>query len=65
MELLAEGASKWIARRWKAAGITNHDLIRALRRAYEDTLSSIGFGLCERKSLLGGAQAPAALGWDD
>ncbi len=49
--LLSEEASEWIVGNWKAAGITKHDLIKALRDAYNDTLSSIDFGFHERVSL--------------
>jgi len=50
-KLLSEAASEWIAGRWKAAGITKHDLQRALRNAYDDTLSAIDFAFHERRLL--------------
>jgi len=46
--LLSEEATDWIVCKWEAAGITRHDLYRALRNAYDDTLDSIEFGLHER-----------------
>ena len=46
--LLSEEASDWIVGKWKAAGITKHDLMKVLHNAYDDTLSSIEFACRER-----------------
>ena len=45
-------ACEWITIKWKAANITNHDLQRALRAAYEDALSAINFAFRQRAGLL-------------
>ncbi|MBA7648880.1 Serine/threonine-protein kinase PknD [subsurface metagenome] len=52
VDLIASAAYPWVASKWRAAGITNHDLQKALRKAYEDALSSIEFGFRQREGLL-------------
>ena len=53
VHLVGEATCHWVASRWKSIGITNHDLQRALRDAYDDALSSIEFGFRQRGGLLG------------
>ena len=52
IELTAEAAIKFIAAKWRTAGVTNHDLQKALRESYCDALSSIEFGFQRREGLL-------------
>jgi tRNA A-37 threonylcarbamoyl transferase component Bud32 len=52
VNLVAEASSKWIATKWRTAGVTNHDLQKALRESYCDALSSIEFGFHRQEGLL-------------
>ena len=49
---LSEEAIDWITSKWKAAGITRHDMIKSLRDAYDNTISSVQFGLREGGMLI-------------
>jgi hypothetical protein len=50
--LFAMAACDWIAEKWKHAGITNHDIQKAFRKAYGEALSSIEFGFGQKEGLL-------------
>jgi TRAP-type C4-dicarboxylate transport system substrate-binding protein/tRNA A-37 threonylcarbamoyl transferase component Bud32 len=50
--LFAMAACDWIAAKWKHAGITNHDIQKAFRKAYDEAVSSIEFGFGQREGLL-------------
>ena len=52
VNIVSTVARDWIAARWKAAGITNHDMQRALHEAYCNALGSIEFGFGQREGLL-------------
>ena len=50
--IVAAAAFEWIAAKWKTAGVTNHDLQKALRESYCDALNSVEFGFRRREGLL-------------
>ena len=52
IDMLAGTACVWVADKWRLAAITNHDLQKALRKSYSETLSSIEFGLRQKEGLL-------------
>jgi serine/threonine protein kinase len=52
INVASAAAFEWIAAKWRTAGVTNHDLQKALRESYCDALSSIEFGFHRQEGLL-------------